>query len=127
MTRCLLHMAWSLNVLEHQREKTPKMIQHIQRTGKLRPIKGKGLTNDHSQLGTELAVSPSFPVGVMSVQVKPTVGFIWGLNHQHQWLGPCLPAREKLAPRRRADGLDIVILQLDTLGCQPVQRRGFDI
>lgn len=67
------------------------------------------------------------PEGRSKMQGKSTTGFTWGLDGQLQRPGPCLPAGEKLAPRRRADGLDIIILQLDTFGGQPVQRRGLDI
>lgn len=56
---------------------------------------------------------------------KSLTGFIWDLDGRRP--EPCLPAREKLAPRRRADGLDVVILQLDTLGGQTVQCRGLNI
>lgn len=38
-----------------------------------------------------------------------------------------LPAGDQLAAGRRADGLDVVVLQLHTLGCQPVQGGRLDV
>lgn len=38
-----------------------------------------------------------------------------------------VPASHELAPGRAAERLHVIILQLDSLRCQPVQSRGFDL
>lgn len=58
---------------------------------------------------------------------KLPAGLVGDLGTQSRESGPCLPASEELAPRRCAYGLDVIVLQLDTLSCQPVQRWGLDI
>lgn len=51
------------------------------------------------------------------------------LSHKllKKWDSCFIPAGHELAPGRAAERLHIIILQFDSLRCQPVQRRGLDL